>query len=41
VNSQHENEIGTLLNFNERLLQIIEKEVNNGNGDKNSLLPIS
>ena len=41
LNTQHENEIGTLLNFNERLLQIIEKEISNANKDNNSLQPIS
>ena len=41
VNSQHENEITTLLNFNERLLQIIDKEMNNANKDNASLQPIS
>jgi hypothetical protein len=41
LNSQHETEIETLLKFNERLLGIIEVELNNNRKDRESLQPIS
>jgi hypothetical protein len=41
MNQQHEHEIETLLKFNERLLGIIENELNNTKKDNVSLQPIS
>lgn len=41
INSQHETQIGTLLAFNQRLLTIIQTEINDKKKESCSLQPIS
>jgi Mrp family chromosome partitioning ATPase len=41
LNAQHETEIETLLKFNQRLLGIIENELNTNKKENGSLQPIS